>query len=631
VRDLYESFVLFSFYQLMIGFFLNFDNGDDKSRRSGSGWSDCGNIDNDGIVKEEEEDGKRLKNKNYFITSRRRRIGQSSNENEKKRHSFEGQDENFHHNNPSTPSTKSYFRYSNTIGQRDDVILHSSSQHPPSSSHLSSTNSSSCFSFSWFGSLRRLLDGLSLSYAIAEANLVHHLSSIQDSFQLIPFLSSSSNNHSHHNNYCFCFSSPSSSSTNQSQQQNTNANQGTKIFHLPPSTFLSITEFGVFQYLIVRICLLGIVAGSLISDHLSPNISDSSSHLSHSPPSLDHGESGLNLIQDEVILGSALRVINLISQSISLYCLFLIYTPLIKPLGPLSPIPKFLAIKSIVFITWCQALSVHLFNSSFSSLSTSVNENENQLNRFLRGDQVEGDSFDPPILDGPSSTLSSSKYDLEEIQDLLLCVEMFVACVVFYFTFPIPKKEQEEEEDEDQNENEVEMIESSISNQHQEFDHSKKERDDDDQNMIERGDEMVIILDQDQEEEEYSPLLSVTAKNSYQKKKIRKKFLNQTPSYNYQLQLSQESENIGRTQKNESSLLNSISCFQAIFLIIFSHAPIRYQLWNALSWVYDHLILGVCCICCSSSSSSYCCCCGCLKKKKKNQNPSVSEKKEGLE
>ncbi|KAJ6802223.1 protein LAZ1 isoform X1 [Iris pallida] len=90
------------------------------------------------------------------------------------------------------------------------------------------------------------------------------------------------------------------------------------------------------------------------------------------------------------------------SQSWALYCLVQFYTVTKDELAHIKPLPKFLAFKSIVFLTWWQGVAIAIL--------------------YTLG------LFKSPIAQGLQFKTS--------IQDFIICIEMGIASIVHLFVFP---------------------------------------------------------------------------------------------------------------------------------------------------------------------------------------------------
>ncbi len=146
--------------------------------------------------------------------------------------------------------------------------------------------------------------------------------------------------------------------------------------------FLLGCKWGVFQYLVVR----SIFACTAIWDKLksvlnSETVVEASSQWFFLP-----------------------NIINFVSQTFSLYVLFIFYRATKNDFGSLQPMGKFLAIKSIVFLSWWQSILIEW------------------LLRIGVIEQIED---------------HKAQHIAQGMQDLLVVVEMLVAAVAFLFVFPV--------------------------------------------------------------------------------------------------------------------------------------------------------------------------------------------------
>ncbi len=93
------------------------------------------------------------------------------------------------------------------------------------------------------------------------------------------------------------------------------------------------------------------------------------------------------------------------SQCWALYCLVFFYYATKNELGPIRPVGKFLAVKSLVFFTWWQALGISMLHEM--KLIPSYERGGWSTEEVARG-----------------------------LQAYLICIEMFVAAVLHIFIFP---------------------------------------------------------------------------------------------------------------------------------------------------------------------------------------------------
>ncbi|XP_064481700.1 transmembrane protein 184C-like [Ornithodoros turicata] len=98
-------------------------------------------------------------------------------------------------------------------------------------------------------------------------------------------------------------------------------------------------------------------------------------------------------------------VVNNISQFVAMYSLVLFYKAYRQELSPMSPVPKFLCIKAVVFFSFFQSVIIALLIHVDILSPTFVTE-QGVVNDVNRG-----------------------------VQDFLICIEMFVAAVAHYFAF----------------------------------------------------------------------------------------------------------------------------------------------------------------------------------------------------
>lgn len=94
-----------------------------------------------------------------------------------------------------------------------------------------------------------------------------------------------------------------------------------------------------------------------------------------------------------------------LSQCWALYCLIFFYYATKNELGPIRPVGKFLAVKSLVFFTWWQALGISMLH---------------QMNLIPSYDKGEW----------------TSEEVAKGLQAYLICIEMFVAAILHIFVFP---------------------------------------------------------------------------------------------------------------------------------------------------------------------------------------------------
>jgi hypothetical protein len=103
-----------------------------------------------------------------------------------------------------------------------------------------------------------------------------------------------------------------------------------------------------------------------------------------------------------------LTLVDVCSQTWALYSLLLFYHATHKELMPIKPFGKFMCIKAVVFASWWQAIVIGVL-----------------VKQGYIGDLEDGE-------------YSHSAADVADaIQELLICMEMFVASIAFYFAFPV--------------------------------------------------------------------------------------------------------------------------------------------------------------------------------------------------
>ncbi|CAM9401455.1 unnamed protein product [Ectocarpus sp. 8 AP-2014] len=111
-----------------------------------------------------------------------------------------------------------------------------------------------------------------------------------------------------------------------------------------------------------------------------------------------------------------ITVVTCCSQSWALYVLVLFYRATYKELVHIHPMGKFLAIKTIVFFSWWQGILIEIL------------EDQGLLPRVVGVSSGEG---------GDLSEHDPSEHVAQGIQDLLICLEMLVAAVFFFYAFPL--------------------------------------------------------------------------------------------------------------------------------------------------------------------------------------------------
>ncbi|XP_005097346.1 transmembrane protein 184C [Aplysia californica] len=103
---------------------------------------------------------------------------------------------------------------------------------------------------------------------------------------------------------------------------------------------------------------------------------------------------------------SYIAVINNMSQILAMYCLILFYKAFKEELQPLKPVPKFLCVKAVVFLSFWQALLIAILTETGA-----IPKN------------------------GTWVFYKDEKEVSTGLQDFLICIEMFLAAVAHYFSF----------------------------------------------------------------------------------------------------------------------------------------------------------------------------------------------------
>jgi hypothetical protein len=142
--------------------------------------------------------------------------------------------------------------------------------------------------------------------------------------------------------------------------------------------FLTRSALGVYQYVVLR-TLCAVIGLILEQWHL-------------------FGEGHYNWNQFYVYY---VMIVNL-SQCWALWCLLVFYQIMKHDLGPLRPLPKFLVIKAVVFVSWWQGIII-MYMASQEMLH--------------------------PVLDYSSEDVAKG------LQNLLICAEMLVYGVCFHYCF----------------------------------------------------------------------------------------------------------------------------------------------------------------------------------------------------
>ncbi|XP_067663082.1 transmembrane protein 184C-like [Haliotis asinina] len=103
---------------------------------------------------------------------------------------------------------------------------------------------------------------------------------------------------------------------------------------------------------------------------------------------------------------SYLVIVNNISQIWAMYCLILFYKSAKEELAPIKPLPKFLCVKAVVFLSFWQSVVI----AALAKLGA-IPQN------------------------GPWLFYKSVKEEATGLQDFCICIEMFFAAVAHYFSF----------------------------------------------------------------------------------------------------------------------------------------------------------------------------------------------------
>ncbi|CAM9571759.1 unnamed protein product, partial [Hapterophycus canaliculatus] len=111
-----------------------------------------------------------------------------------------------------------------------------------------------------------------------------------------------------------------------------------------------------------------------------------------------------------------ITVVTCVSQSWALYVLVLFYRATYKELVHIHPMGKFLAIKTIVFFSWWQGILIEIL------------EGQGHFASVVGVSSAEGEDM---------SQHDPSEHVAQGIQDLLICLEMLVAAVFFFYAFPL--------------------------------------------------------------------------------------------------------------------------------------------------------------------------------------------------
>ncbi|CAM9524981.1 unnamed protein product [Pylaiella littoralis] len=156
--------------------------------------------------------------------------------------------------------------------------------------------------------------------------------------------------------------------------------------------FLQRCQAGVFQYVLIRLASTAVALGLQLG------------HL-YSEGDFDPKRGYLWI-----------TVVTCFSQSWALYVLVLFYRATYKELVHIHPMGKFLAIKTIVFFSWWQGILIEIL------------EGQGHFASVVGVSSAEGSSL---------SKHDPSEHVAQGIQDLLICLEMLVAAVFFFYAFPL--------------------------------------------------------------------------------------------------------------------------------------------------------------------------------------------------
>ncbi|CAG5135698.1 unnamed protein product [Candidula unifasciata] len=103
---------------------------------------------------------------------------------------------------------------------------------------------------------------------------------------------------------------------------------------------------------------------------------------------------------------SYIVIINNVSQILAMYCLVLFYKAFKTELQPLNPVPKFLCVKAVVFLSFWQAVLIAAL-AKLGAIPTN----------------------------GSWIFYSNVKEVATGLQDFIICIEMFLAAIAHYFSF----------------------------------------------------------------------------------------------------------------------------------------------------------------------------------------------------
>lgn len=163
--------------------------------------------------------------------------------------------------------------------------------------------------------------------------------------------------------------------------------------------FLQRCQAGVFQYVFIRLVSTGVALGlQLVHLYAEGDFDPKSGYL-------------------------WITVVTCLSQSWALYVLVLFYRATHKEMAHIHPMGKFLTIKTIVFFSWWQGILIE----------------------FLEG----RGHFASVVGISSADGRDPADHVAQGIQDLLICLEMLVAAVFFFYAFPLsdylPLQQQDHE------------------------------------------------------------------------------------------------------------------------------------------------------------------------------------------
>eukprot|EP00903_Cladosiphon_okamuranus_P008499 g8165.t2 len=160
--------------------------------------------------------------------------------------------------------------------------------------------------------------------------------------------------------------------------------------------FLQRCQAGVFQYVLIRLVSTAVALGLQLG------------HL-YTEGDFDPKRGYLWI-----------TIVTCFSQSWALYVLVLFYRATYKQLVHIHPMGKFLAIKTIVFFSWWQGILIEILEGQ-GHLASVVGVSSGEGGNLNFSDH----EHDP------------SEHVAQGIQDLLICLEMLVASVFFFYAFPL--------------------------------------------------------------------------------------------------------------------------------------------------------------------------------------------------